>query len=437
MGRNRRGLGGTRLDSAGAGPGAIVFARSMARQGMETGCAGVGGVAFLGVGVLGVAGILGSELMVRLLAGGMFGFFGLFMLVSAASALGRGTDPRVAEISPSGAWLPEMGFVPWKDLAEVRLERIRGVGGSDNASTRQYRRVGFVPSDPKLRASRSTGAAWRMAALYLKLVRSIAPEVRLGGDDPAPFGVSETEISKEFDRLLDEVRRHVTVGDAAESRARERAARWTAAPAPADQPAPDLATLDAALGMPGPQPSASSVASLVAAQPSRQPAASFAVPAIKPIEAILAILPVVAPLTFVIPVILPMIQGGGPQATMGFVSLGVVVAALAIPGLIQVIRLLRRALERRTDVARLRVGPDGMWTPAGGLMPWDGIRAIRTERAGWIRQIGRPQAERWQLVVEPSAAGAPSGTARSDELDAPFDDVLDLIRVYHPVVETS
>lgn len=422
------------MDEYGAGTGSVVFTRSMARQGAEIGCAGIGGVLFLAAGLLGIAGVLGADLTTRLMAGGMFSFFGIFMLVSVASAMGRGADPRVAEISPSGAWLPEMGFLPWTEIAEVRLERIRGVGGSDSASTKLFRRLGFVPLDPSKRASASTSAAWGMAALYMKLVKALQPGIRMGGDDPAPFGVTETEIPTDFERLIETVGRHASIGDAAEARAREHAPRWSSSPGGVS---PDLAALDAAIAAPPAGRAPSSAASLVPARPPAEPAASFRVPAIKPVEVVFAVLPVFAPLTFVLPVLLPQIQGGGVPSLMGAGFLLFVGAAFVVPGLVVLIRLVRRARERGADVARLRVGPDGIWTPAGGLVAWPDVRAIRTERAGWARQLGTPSIERWRLVVEPSAVGSPAGTALSDELDAPFDDVLDLVRVYHPVTETT
>ena len=85
------------------------------------------------------------------------------------------------------------------------------------------------------------------------------------------------------------------------------------------------------------------------------------------------------------------------------------------------------------------VGPDGIWTPTmAQRLGWADVAEVRTERAGFIRS-GAGQVEAWQLVVVPAAhaPGAGPASVRSDDHDAPFDDVLDLLRYYHPVVETD
>jgi hypothetical protein len=42
----------------------------------------------------------------------------------------------------------------------------------------------------------------------------------------------------------------------------------------------------------------------------------------------------------------------------------------------------------------------------------------------------------WRIVVEPVVEGGRLAV-RSEDLDAPFDDVIDLVRYCHPVVETG
>ncbi len=416
------------------GEAARVFRRSASRQAFDGVAAGCGGVLFLGFGLVLASGALVDEPMTRIFGLLGFGFFGVLMLAGAASAAQRGGDTRVAEVGPAGLWLPEMGFLAWPAIAQVRLERIRGVGGGDAPVTQQIRRLGVVPRDPSHRPSGATTLMWRMASLYYALVRAIAPQIRLGADDAAPFGVAESDVPKDFDEIVALVGRHASVVDVADIRARERAARWTTPEPGASVDDAALARIDEAISASAtPVTATSATMPLVPPQPRFEPRATFTAPIPKPLEILFAILPVAAPLLVAVPFLLPQILGGGSSATFGWIFIGFLVVVFVLPGLVGLARLARRARAARTTT--LRVGPDGAWTRDGGLAPWASVAEIRTERSGWVRSLGQPAIERWRLVVE-TTSGTTGGVA-SDELDARFDDVLDLVRFYHPVVERS
>jgi hypothetical protein len=123
--------------------------------------------------------------------------------------------------------------------------------------------------------------------------------------------------------------------------------------------------------------------------------------------------------------------------------------AMAILVASRLARIAWRIRRRSGPQETLEVGPKGIWVPGlAAPLPWADVAAIRTERARMMT-FGQGQVEAWRIVVEPAAtavagtsgAGAPAAArgaqlaVRSDDLDASFDDVLDLIRFYHPVIE--
>jgi len=422
-----------------------TFRRSAAAQAGGAMLAAIGGVLFLGFAVVILLGFLTEDLVMRVFAAGGFGFFGLLMAAGAVAGARQGTDTRVADIGPDGAWLPGMGRLAWSAIEEVRLERIRGVGSGDAPVTQQFRRLGFVPRDASLRPDAATSFVSQLTGLYFRAVKVVAPEIRLGGDDPAPFGVSESDIPKDFERLIELVGAFVPIADAAEARARANAARWAPPSSSVVVPPTDLAALDAALEQPSAAvasattaPSGSgSAGALVAPLPATQPRAAFGPPPTSAVAIIFAVVPFAAPAVVVLPIVVPQVLQGGTAAIFGLLFIAVFGVGFAVPGLLRIIRLVRNARERRSDPIRLRVGPEGIWTRDGGSVAWADIREVRTERAGFDRSRSMVPIERWRLVVEPATSGQPRGTATSDELDAPFDEVLDVIRCYRPVAETS
>ena len=113
---------------------------------------------------------------------------------------------------------------------------------------------------------------------------------------------------------------------------------------------------------------------------------------------------------------------------------------LLVPGVFFVLglRQLRGTIGRLRrsfgDAETLSVGPDGVWLPDLGRVAWADVGEVRTERGSSLVSSGSGSVELWRLVI---VAGGRSGSVDGDLLDAPFDDVLDLVRYYHPVVETG
>jgi hypothetical protein len=393
------------MDTMGPAGGAdqtVTFSRSAARGAIESFGAGCGGVLFLGMAMLFVFGVITDQLVIRIFGSLGFGFFGLLMAAAAISGASRGRDSRVAEVGPGGIWLPELGRLAWSELADVRLERIRGVGSADAPVTRQFRRLGVVPRDPSRKPSGATALAWRLTSTYFSFVRAIAPQARLGGDDAAPFGVSETDIPNDFDRLLEAVGRHVPVVDAADRSARAGTGAVSFLPTDA-----------------------------IPSSPSR----SFTAPAARPVEILVAAATTFAPLVVVVPILLPQLAAGGDSSLFAFAFVAFLTAVFVVPGVVRLWRIVRRGREYRAQPVRVRIGPEGLWTPRGGTIGWSDVRDIRTARAGLARQIGGPPIERWSLLVTTGNGSVTS--VSSDELEAPFDDVLHAVRRYHQVVETS
>jgi hypothetical protein len=434
----------------------IAFQRSAASQVAGTGFGLIFGIAFLAMAVIAGSGILGIDLMPRIFGTVGFGFFGLLLSSGAVAALRRGSDRRVIAVGDDGAWLPGMGNLAWSEIAEVRLESIRGPGGSGGSRiaggpvTLRYRRLGVVPRDPNVRPDVATRVAALLTNGYYSFVRRVAPDVRVGGDAPAPFGVMEAEIPDRFEELLIEVGRHITIADATQRRAQDRAPLWAGSPIVDIERTKrtDIMSLDAALGGPSARltpvpvagsgaPSLGSLVGVVTTPPA-SPSATFSLPAVGLVDLIVAIVPVIS-LIPVIAVFQPLIQKSGLSSVAWLVVFGILVFAVIVPWLRGVVRLIGRLRHGRAGIERLRVGPEGVCLAGGDTRPWAEIREVRTERAGFIRQMGGPRIERWRLVFVPfeHAASAAAPGITSDELDAPFDDVLDLIRSYHPVVETG
>jgi hypothetical protein len=110
-------------------------------------------------------------------------------------------------VTPQHLWLPGLGELAWSAMADVRVERVRTVGGPRNTQIQEYRRLGIVPSDPSLKPRGAAALAERLTNAYFNLVRTLQPATALGNKDAAPFGVSELDTgAADFDRLLALVR---------------------------------------------------------------------------------------------------------------------------------------------------------------------------------------------------------------------------------------
>ncbi|HET9682384.1 MAG TPA: hypothetical protein VFP19_10125 [Candidatus Limnocylindrales bacterium] len=412
--------------------GSFTVEQSALRQWGGIAFALVGGLVFLGLAALSAS--MGPVAIVG------FGFFGLLGLASAIGALARGTDSRLLVVGPDGLWLPGMGFLAWAEIAEVRLENLRGLANSDTGATRSYRRIGVLPRDPDRKPDVATRGAWLLADGYFRLVRRMAPGVRIGGDDLAPFALNEMETSAaDFDEALAVVRRYVEVVDSAARRARERAPRWAAHDAGASvgtaAPAADLHAIDAHLADGPPTVGAGAVApAFVPIASARPPSATFLAARPTPASIVRLVLTLAPPLAFLFTAWdLGALRNVSPLAIL------LIGAVLLIPfvraGIPEARRLARQLRAPGPPTVVLRVGPDGIWLPGTATLPWVDVEVIRTETCGYLPNNGEARIPRWRLVVVPAARSGRSGEfgVLSDALDVPFDDVLDLVRYYHPV----
>jgi hypothetical protein len=441
-----------RLAEGEVSPGVFRFTRSRTRILLDGVVAPIGAVAFLVVAVVMAAGGMGIGVV-------MFGFFGVVMALGSFVTIGSGVQRTVFEVTPDGIWSPASGWLAWHEIAEVRLESMRGIGSGSSLATTRYRRVGIMPRDASLADDlHAQRAATVLVNAYLEFVRRMAPGSRLAPIDMAPFGVTDSEIREPIDAVVAAVRRYAPVVDADERRARERAPIWAArareglATSPItdaeiraidaglDPEAPAQGALDAAAAGPG--------APRARRAPRRAPAgdapgATF----VQPGGGLSALASAIAPVLVVavgavVGVRMLSVDSTGPLSWISIALIGVL-AVLVLGRLARIVRRVRRSSGPRET---LTVGPDGIWVPGlASPLPWADVAVVRTERARAIT-FGQGQAEAWRIVIEPAVttgAGPPAPVqggrlaVRSDDLDAPFDDVLDLIRYYHPVVETA
>jgi membrane protein YdbS with pleckstrin-like domain len=169
-----------------------------------------------------------------------------------------------------------------------------------------------------------------------------------------------------------------------------------------------------------------------------QPQATFRPPVVTPLATILSVRGLVTVLVPTVLLLIPIVQwlgAGRPSDSAVFMIVWVIVmGAFFVPVVSRLVRGLWRFRRQRDPSDSLRVGPGGIWLPELDLVPWGRVAEVRTARAGFTRSGGGP-VERWRLVVVESD-GRTSGV-ESDELDAAFDDVLDLVRFYHPVMEAG
>lgn len=446
-------------------PGVFRFTRSRTRIVLDSVVLPIGAVAFLALAVFMAAGGMGIGVV-------MFGFFGVIMALGSFTTLRSGVRSTVFEVTPDGIWTSASGRLGWHEIAEVRLESMRGIGGGDSMATTRYRRVGVVPRDASLADDQhAQRAATVLVNAYLDFVRRLAPESRLAPIEMAPFGVTDSEIREPIDAVVAAVRRYATVVDADERRARERAPIWAARAREglATPPITDaeIRAIDARLE-PGAAP-----ATAVSAPASLAPAAPLAsaslVPRTDPISAgpppratfvrpgggLSPLLSAIAPVVVVAVGAVAGVQmlsdeRTGPISWIAIPLIGIL-TLLTVSRLVRIVWRIRRSSGPRET---LEVGPDGIWVPGlAGPLPWTSVATIWTERAS-SSAFGQGQVEAWRIVVEAAgtaAAGTPGAGAavagppaaaqggqlavRSDDLDAPFDDVLDLIRYYHSVIE--
>jgi hypothetical protein len=410
--------------------GSITIEQSAFRQygGIVFGFSG--SIIFLLVGL-----VFASQAPIALIG---FWFFAIVMFLGAVVYARRGSDRRLIEVGPDGIWLPEMGLLAWTEIREVRLETIRAVGEGDRVVLR--RRLGVEPDDPERRPSVTMRIGWGLFDAYSRFVKSMAPGMRFGGEDRAPFGFGEPEATPaQVDDALAVVRGYVDVVDADEERARERAPRWAARGAEMSAGTTDLRALDAHIGADAATPMPVT-ASFVPVAPQRAPSGTFRTPPLSAAASWGWLLGAIPSLGF-----LAYIFGAVEGHLQGFNLIVFLLVAAGFLGPIAV-RFVPRTLEalrrsRLSDAERtvLQVGPDGIWLPGMGTVAWEAVRSVRTRVSGTTLVGITGRIPRWGLYVQadPGREGRGASAVFADQLDAPFDDVVDLIRHYHRVEEAG
>jgi hypothetical protein len=340
---------------------------------------------------------------------------GVLVSTGAVIAARRRARRTVFEVAPEGIWSPGSGRLPWPAIAEVRLELMRGLSDGEVVGTAGYLRVGVVPRDVPLPAlQRSMRVMTALQNESNGLIQRLVPAAQMGPPDRAPFGVADDEVRESLADVVAAVRRYVPVVDAGERWARARAALDPgAAPGAAVPPVPPA------------HPDA------------RPPRAIF----LRPVLDLAITQTALAPGAFILGGIIVAwlmpprrAAGAPPWAGEVFVAVGAIAIVMGLWMLRPLVVQVRRSFE---PLESLAVSPDGIWTQElHRLVPWPDVAQVRAEPAGLAR-IWRGKAEAWRIVVEPVATfGGGVAGVRSDEIDAPFGDVLELIRYYHSVVET-
>jgi len=161
-------------------------------------------------------------------------FFPMCLLLATAipGGIRRGLNPTVLRVGPGGMWTPEMGLLAWSEIAEVRLESVRGFGGHDDGGggsltvgslTIQdrpteirgatYQRLGIVPADPARTAAVRRSLSWRAFGWLLARARSMRPGARVQDlTAMAPFGVYAYELRGALGPAIHAVERFHEVG---------------------------------------------------------------------------------------------------------------------------------------------------------------------------------------------------------------------------------
>jgi len=202
-----------------------TFQRPISRVIVDLLGAPIGAALFLSVAWLLASGTLRPDegdplatLAARFVAPVLFGAFGLLMAAGVPAALRRGFTRTVLRIGPDGMWTPEMGQLRWDEVAEVRLEAVRGFAGGDHHESGSsltigsvtvsdtdfreqdipmatYGRLGIVPRDPARARAVRRSLAWRMTSGLLNAARSMRPSAQVQDlADLAPFGVYAYDI---------------------------------------------------------------------------------------------------------------------------------------------------------------------------------------------------------------------------------------------------
>jgi uncharacterized protein DUF3592 len=480
-------------------PVTYAFRRPVSRIVIDLVVTPIAAAGFLTMAYLLVTGRLTDELGARA-AGLVAGLFGVMLALGAISAFARGLRRTVVEVGPGGFWNPELGRLPWSEIAEVRFELLRMPAGSEHhTGTINYGRIGIVPTDP----GRPRGSAvWRLAGALshgmVALGNRLNPRSALTLDS-ATFGTYAYEVEGGLGPIIRRIRAFAPVVDRsprAELRsalaADQATAASTAAPAAPAAGSPPLSAADVreldALLMPGATPPSTAhggslMASLpVAATPALVAAESPRVAVRRtygPPSGLLSSRPLgrfsdligagqslffigIAALAVVS--FLPTISRVSPLFAVLVVVLFAPFVVPVVLALVDLPRRIGRAFSEDQDT--LAVGPEGIWLPDMERVAWANVAEIKldsisttsddddgdatdrwrisvlpkdrrllVERPWAVRQNDRFRAVVGRVVPFLGSWTRPSGfTVTSDQLDAPIEEVVDLISIYHPIV---
>jgi hypothetical protein len=376
---------------------------------------------FIGLGSIVVGGwsLTHAADLEWLFFGGLAAFLGSLFLLIGVNQVSKGLGRRMLEVGPDGIWLRGLGRLPWSDVGEVRLEEAHrvpavAVAGAEADGRRTgegtvtrvvdptYTRVGIVPGDPELASRDPWGLLGTVTAAMRGAVASMRPAA--DGPDPvapAPYGIASYEIEQPLEQVVASLRRFI----------------------PTESIAAAGATVPAVRG-----------ASLTLA-PSFVPVAPGgpSVPAVARYRQRRG---------WLLGGTRVQVDGGGIGAALATAAIGTIVDAV-------------RDHEPGPDV--LSVGPDGLSIPGVVDLPWDGIDAIDVEERtmneapdnilrvvpgdrGLIETRQPPRASAWKvgrLGGSWLSGGSPAYVIHLNAIDAPADDVLDVIAQYHVVDEGS
>lgn len=500
--RRRMGGGSESPTVARDAHGRYRFQRPLERVVIDLLGAPIVAVLFLGVAWLMLTGVFGTggDVLAAVLIPLLFGFFGMLLAIAALMGLRRGVRRTVMEIGADGIWTPEMGRLAWSEIEQVRFEYMSATP-SIPGGTLQAARLGILPRDRSL-AERDIPSrlARGMMGGFMNLLRSVGPNRRLAWEDWAPFGVQSYELKAPLSEVAARIGEYTRVVDARpepEQPSLDAAVATLAAPRNlGDRPlgAAELQALDArlAIGVAELQPApagalgSETAAAEIAWPPSASPAGARTIMSapiiiepdaagtgsapgavfVRPPGGQLAVLAsAVAPLTFVVlplimlPILLIAALDGGLLIALPFLVVPLLFVAIGVPLLLAVPSRIRRAFGASQ---MLGVGPDGLWLPETGLIPWADIEEIKVEGYTVVVSDDHDSSRRWRLGVRPrdeSLAGRRpwslrvrdailSRTARlpfvprtplpfgveADQLSEPLDHVVGVIRRYHPVL---
>lgn len=105
-------------------------------------------------------------------------------------------SPNAIVVGPEGLWVQDVGRIRWDQVASIRLEAHKGVGGADADRLVRYRRLGIVPSDPALLPGPSR--------IWSPVWRAFRPLMDPRGY--APLGVWDFELADPIEEVVERIR---------------------------------------------------------------------------------------------------------------------------------------------------------------------------------------------------------------------------------------